>query len=176
MAERELVIIPHNNGPYEVRGKVKIVTKGGRILQSDEAEAWLCRCGHSASKPFCDGTHTKVGFQSNLDVPTAAVQGWEDACADSDVKEGDIKGVRIADQPVVIGRVGGRLYAIGGICTHQQAALEEGELDGKIVRCPLHDSGFDITTGQAVRLPATVPVPTLDVKVEGGRVLVARKG
>jgi 3-phenylpropionate/trans-cinnamate dioxygenase ferredoxin component len=176
MAEKELVIIPHNNGPYEVRSKAKIITEGGRVLQSEETEAWLCRCGQSASKPFCDGTHTKVGFQSDLEVSPPSGGGWEDACADSDVKEGDIKGVRIAGQRVVVGRVSGRLYAIGGTCTHQKALLEEGELDGKIVRCPLHDSGFDITTGQAVRLPAVLAVPTFDLKVEGGRVLVARKG
>jgi nitrite reductase/ring-hydroxylating ferredoxin subunit len=176
MADKEFMIIPHNNGPYEVRGRVKIVTEGGRLLQSEETEAWLCRCGQSASKPFCDGTHSKVGFQSDLDAPPKAAEGWEDACADSDVKEGDIKGVRIVGQPVVIGRVGGRLYAIGGTCTHQKALLEDGELDGKVVRCPLHDSGFDITTGQAVRLPATVPVPTFDVKVVNGRILVAGKG
>jgi nitrite reductase/ring-hydroxylating ferredoxin subunit len=176
MAEKEFVIIPHNNGPYEVRAKVKIVTERGRILQSEETEAWLCRCGQSASKPFCDGTHTKVGFQSDLDAPSVATKVWEDTGADSDVKEGDIKGVRVAGQPVVVGRVDGRLYAIGGTCTHQKALLEDGELDGKVVRCPLHDSGFDITTGEAVRLPATVPVPTFDVKVEGGRVLVAPKG
>ncbi len=174
MADKDLQIIPHNNGPYEVRGKVKIVTEGGKVLQSEETEAWLCRCGQSASKPLCDGTHQKVGFQSDLDAQSTP-EGWEDVCADADVKEGDIKGVRIAGQPVVIGRVGGRLHAIGGICTHQRALLEEGELDGKIVRCPLHDSGFDITTGEAVRLPATVSVPSLDVKVKGGRVLVARK-
>jgi len=172
MSEKRLMIIPHNDGPYEVRGRVKIVTEGGRTLQSEETEAWLCRCGQSASKPFCDGTHTKVGFRSDLDAAAPAVEGWVDACADSDVKEGDITGVRIDGHPVVIGRVDGRLYAVGGTCTHQQALLEEGELDGNIVRCPLHDSGFDITNGEAMRLPATVPVPTYGVKVEEGRVLV----
>jgi nitrite reductase/ring-hydroxylating ferredoxin subunit len=117
-----------------------------------------------------------VGFQSDLDAPSVATKVWADTGADSDVKEGDIKGVRVAGQPVVVGRVDGRLYAIGGTCTHQKALLEDGELDGKVVRCPLHDSGFDITTGEAVRPPATVPVPTFDVKVEGGRVLVAPTG
>ena len=175
MAEKEIVIVPHNDGPYEVRGRVRIVTEGGHVLQSEETEAWLCRCGHSASKPFCDGTHKKVGFKSNLDAPAEEKEGWEDVCADSEVAEGDIKGVRVADQPVVVGRVGGRLYAIGGTCTHQKALLEDGELNGKVVACPLHDSGFDITTGQAIRPPAIDPVPTFAVKAEGGRVLVARK-
>ena len=174
MADQDFMIIPHNNGPYEVRGRATIVTEGGRVLQSEKTEAWLCRCGQSAAKPLCDGTHAKVGFQSDLDAPPETTEGWEDACADSDVKEGDMKGVRVAGQPVVIGRVDGQLHAIGGTCTHQRALLEEGELYGKIVRCPLHDSGFDITTGRAVRLPATVPVPTFAVKVQGGRVLIAR--
>lgn len=175
MADQDFVITPHNNGPYEVRGRVTIVTEGGRVLQSEKTEAWLCRCGQSVAKPLCDGTHAKVGFQSDLDAPSETTEGWDDACADSDVKEGDMKGVRVAGQPVVIGRVDGQLHAIGGTCTHQRALLEEGELYGRIVRCPLHDGGFDITTGRAVRLPATVPVPTFVVKVQGGRVLIARK-
>ena len=70
MSESELVIIPHNNGPYEVKGRVRIVTEGGRVLQSEQTEAWLCRCGQSVSKPFCDGTHQKVGFRSDLDAPS----------------------------------------------------------------------------------------------------------
>ena len=120
--DSEVTIIPHNDGPYEVKGKVKIITEGGRVIQADEMEAWLCRCGQSASKPFCDGTHTKVGFRSNLDTPqTARTEDYEDVCADKDVKEGDIKGVQVGGQPVVLGRVGNSIYAIGGVCTHQKA-------------------------------------------------------
>lgn len=83
MAENEFVIVAHNNGPYEVRAKVKIVTERGRILQSEETEAWLCRCGQSASKPFCDGTHQKVGFRSDLDAEPARVDSHRDASADA---------------------------------------------------------------------------------------------
>jgi nitrite reductase/ring-hydroxylating ferredoxin subunit len=172
MPEREVVIIPHNNGPYEVRGKVKLVTEGGRIIPAEEGEAWLCRCGHSASKPFCDGTHAKIGFRSDLDAAAPAADGFEDVCADSDLEEGEIRGVRVGGQPVVIGRVEGRVYAIGGVCTHQRALLEDGELDGKMVRCPLHDSGFDITNGKVLSPPATVAVPAYAVKVEHGRIFV----
>ena len=72
MVEKEFVIIPHNNGPYEVPSGVKIVTQGGRVLRSGATGSMLCRCGQSASKPFCDGTHAKVGFQSDLDAQPAA--------------------------------------------------------------------------------------------------------
>lgn len=92
MGEKQVTIIPHNDGPYEVKGTVRIVTEGGREIRAEETEAWLCRCGQSASKPFCDGTHEKVGFRSNLDAaPAAGGEGYEDVCADADVKAGELK-------------------------------------------------------------------------------------
>lgn len=98
-----------------------------------------------------------------------------DACALADVPEGELKGIRIGGVPVVIGNVDGQLAAIGGVCSHEDELLEEGELDGHVVRCPLHDSGFDIHTGRAIRLPATRGVPVYDVRIEGSRVLVSRE-
>ena len=63
----EIIIIPNNNGPYYVKGKFRIKTEGGREISLDGDEAWLCRCGQSANKPFCDGSHKKAGFKNNLD-------------------------------------------------------------------------------------------------------------
>lgn len=173
----EVTITPGKNGPYHVRGKIRVVTPGGRVIATEGDEAWLCRCGHSTAKPFCDGTHKKVGFQSDLDAvaTTPSLAGYEDICAEGEVREGAIKGVKVGGQAVVLAREGGQLYAIGGVCTHAQALLEDGELEGWMVSCPLHNSGFDIRTGEAVRLPATEAVPVYDVKVEGGRVFVGRK-
>lgn len=51
------------NGPYIVHGPVIIVDKDGKQYQAKDPAA-LCRCGASVKKPFCDGTHTKVGFQA----------------------------------------------------------------------------------------------------------------
>jgi len=65
----DTVIIPQNDGSYHIKGSFKIVTEGGKDLTKPGNEAWLCRCGQSAKKPFCDGTHRKVGFKSNLDTP-----------------------------------------------------------------------------------------------------------
>lgn len=169
-------VTPINNGPYHLEGSFTIVTEGGRVVDKVDGEAWLCRCGHSANKPFCDGTHERVGFQSDLDAALegTSAEGYEDVCAESEIADGELKGVRVGNAPLVIGRVDGQLYAIGGVCTHQMALLEDGELDGKLVICPLHDSGFDITTGHALRDPATVAEPTYEVKVEAGRVFVSR--
>jgi nitrite reductase/ring-hydroxylating ferredoxin subunit len=99
-----------------------------------------------------------------------------EAVADaSQIGEGELLGAEVGGRQVVLGRVGGELYAIGGVCTHQQAPLAEGALDGEVLVCPWHNSGFDIRTGRAVRPPAMEPVPHYAVRVEGGTVLVSRE-
>ena len=51
----------NKDGPYHVKGDVEIKDAEGNLIESG-GEFWLCRCGQSATKPFCDGTHKKVGF------------------------------------------------------------------------------------------------------------------
>ncbi|GAB3625946.1 hypothetical protein PTE30175_01057 [Pandoraea terrae] len=60
----DVVVTVQDNGPYRVKGNLKIVTPAGREFAFEGEQVWLCRCGHSENKPFCDGTHKKVGFQS----------------------------------------------------------------------------------------------------------------
>ncbi len=63
------------NGPYLVDGDdVKIVDWDGVEYQVEKHPFALCRCGASTRKPFCDGTHSKVGFNA----AEAAVPGSED--------------------------------------------------------------------------------------------------
>ena len=59
-----LKIDPQVNGPLRVRGNLEIVSGTGRVV-ARVGSAYLCRCGGSANKPFCDGTHTKIGFRSS---------------------------------------------------------------------------------------------------------------
>jgi CDGSH-type Zn-finger protein len=63
LAKRDgaLTITPYPNGPLGVAGAVEIISGTGRTLNRVERTA-LCRCGHSANKPYCDGAHAKVGF------------------------------------------------------------------------------------------------------------------
>jgi CDGSH-type Zn-finger protein/uncharacterized Fe-S cluster protein YjdI len=58
-----LRIDPQTNGPLRVRGNLEIVSGTGRVV-ARVGSANLCRCGGSANKPFCDGTHAKIGFRS----------------------------------------------------------------------------------------------------------------
>jgi CDGSH-type Zn-finger protein len=52
------------DGPYEVSGPRQLLDHQGGAYAADDEAIYLCRCGRSASKPFCDGTHKKVGFQA----------------------------------------------------------------------------------------------------------------
>jgi nitrite reductase/ring-hydroxylating ferredoxin subunit len=71
-------------------------------------------------------------------------------------------------------RVGEDVYAMGDVCTHEEAYLTEGEFepDELEVECPLHASRFNVQTGEVRILPATKPEPTYQVKVDGDLVLV----
>jgi CDGSH-type Zn-finger protein len=51
------------NGPYVVTGSVDVLDADGKAYTVKETFA-LCRCGGSSTKPFCDGTHKKIGFQA----------------------------------------------------------------------------------------------------------------
>ena len=61
MADITIEII--KNGPYIVNGPVDLKDAGGNVYPPKDRIA-LCRCGASTTKPFCDGTHSKIGFQA----------------------------------------------------------------------------------------------------------------
>jgi CDGSH-type Zn-finger protein len=58
-----LSIEPQADGPLQVRGNLEITSGTGRVV-SRLVQAKLCRCGGSSNKPFCDGTHARIGFKS----------------------------------------------------------------------------------------------------------------
>lgn len=61
MADVSIQIL--RNGPYIVTGGVNVIDSNGKKLEMAEKFA-LCRCGASSKKPFCDGTHSRIGFQA----------------------------------------------------------------------------------------------------------------
>ena len=54
-----------NDGPYGVSGEIRLVDASGSEFTKNETFL-LCRCGHSADKPFCDGSHGREGFESQF--------------------------------------------------------------------------------------------------------------
>lgn len=59
-------IQPSDNGPYLVKGPVTLVDPEGNEIHAKGKNIALCRCGASANKPFCDGSHNRIGFESRV--------------------------------------------------------------------------------------------------------------
>ena len=62
----DTTVTTRKNGPYMVQGGIKIVDAAGNevAIDGDSDMVFLCRCGESANKPFCDGKHRQVGFEA----------------------------------------------------------------------------------------------------------------
>jgi CDGSH-type Zn-finger protein/uncharacterized Fe-S cluster protein YjdI len=61
LAAGRLVVTATADGPLRLDGPLAVVDAFGDTAATGE-QTWLCRCGHSANKPFCDGSHKRVGF------------------------------------------------------------------------------------------------------------------
>ena len=59
----EASITPYRNGPYLVRGPVRLLDQDGNEIELARRTVALCRCGRSRTRPFCDGTHKLIGFE-----------------------------------------------------------------------------------------------------------------
>jgi len=90
----------------------------------------------------------------------------------SEVPPGSARCVRVGRKRVALFNVDGQIYAIDDTCTHAEASLSEGTVEGCEVVCPLHGARFDLRTGAALSLPAVIPVETYEVKVEGDEVFI----
>jgi 3-phenylpropionate/trans-cinnamate dioxygenase ferredoxin component len=92
-------------------------------------------------------------------------------CTTAELPPGEATTVE-ADVPIAVFNVDGEFLAIDDTCTHQDASLADGWLDGCAVECPLHASCFDLRTGLVSGPPAKTPVRTHRVTVEDGIVYV----
>jgi len=63
MSDR-VTITPLKDGPDQVTGPVTVLDEDGNVLKETDSVS-LCRCGHSANKPFCDGSHKREGWTSD---------------------------------------------------------------------------------------------------------------
>ena len=111
-------------------------------------------------------------------MPTALRRGlaslgdYVRACEVSDVPVGSMRAVDLGDKKLMVVNVDGNLYATDRVCTHETADLSTGFLVGSAVTCPLHLSRFDVITGEVENPPATLPLKTYGLKVEGTSVYV----
>jgi CDGSH-type Zn-finger protein len=63
----DVKITATKNGPYKVEGAIDLLYENTNV-GTNKPTVYLCRCGASSKKPFCDGTHSKIGFQAAAEV------------------------------------------------------------------------------------------------------------
>lgn len=98
---------------------------------------------------------------------------WLRVCNVADLSEGSGTPFEITGETTVaLFTVDGEVFAVNDRCSHAEASLSEGEVFGCEVECPRHGAAFNLSTGEPLTLPATVPLATYDVRIEDGAVSI----
>ena len=97
-------------------------------------------------------------------------------CSTTDVKPGTAARFDVDGHRICLVRIGDDYYAIGDECSHEDFSLSDGEVfpDEREIECWKHGTTFSLVDGEPQSLPATRPVPTYDVTIEGDDVLVSK--
>ena len=90
-----------------------------------------------------------------------------------EIAPGAVKMMRVGDQEIAVFNIAGSYHVMDDICTHDGGPLAEGLIDDFVIECPRHGAKFDIRTGAVLGMPATTPVTTYPVRVEGDEIQVA---
>jgi len=95
---------------------------------------------------------------------------WIDALSADELPSDDVIGLVVAGRDIALYTVGDAVYATDNTCTHGQARLCDGFLDGHQIECPLHQGKFDVRDGQPTCEPVSEALRSYPVKIEGHRV------
>ena len=89
-----------------------------------------------------------------------------------DTFEGEAVRIEVSDKNLAVYNVGGNVYCTDNVCTHGNALLSDGFLEGFEIECPFHQGRFDIRDGRVTCDPVTKPVKSYPIQVIDGRVFV----
>jgi naphthalene 1,2-dioxygenase ferredoxin component len=100
---------------------------------------------------------------------------WVDVLAVKDLPMDDVVAVNVMGREIAIYTVGFEVYATDNFCTHGNARLCDGFLEGHEIECPLHQGKFDVRNGAPLSEPVTEALRSYPIKVENSRVFVQIK-
>ena len=107
----------------------------------------------------------RMGVMINRNAYRKGPDDFLPACAAGDLPEGQPRRFEVSGQPILLLRSGEKIYAIGAVCSHYGAPLEEGKLQGDTVQCPWHFSRFALADGSVCEGPACPAVPAYEVRI-----------
>ncbi len=90
----------------------------------------------------------------------------------SDFQDGEMKAFTVGDHKIVISRIAGKFYAVGEMCPHYGAPLEEGILSGSRIVCPWHHATYSAQTGKLEEPPALDNLPVYELRIQDNDILV----
>jgi 3-phenylpropionate/trans-cinnamate dioxygenase ferredoxin subunit len=94
-------------------------------------------------------------------------------CETSQMESVQKKRFVIGDEKIMLAKIENTFYAIEDTCSHAEASLTAGILDGFQIECPRHGARFDVRSGEVVTLPAVMPLKTYPVTVEEGQIVIS---
>ena len=99
-------------------------------------------------------------------------QEFVEAGRSGELPPGKMRRIDLRGRRILLANVAGRYCAVDDTCTHEAASLSTGVLKGEFVKCPLHNSRFNVCTGEALEEPAEDNLRTYAVRLEGERILI----
>ncbi len=99
---------------------------------------------------------------------------WAEVADVNEIDDDEAIQVDINGKPIAVYFTEGNYYATDDLCTHEEAKLSEGYIDGTTIECPLHQGVFCLKTGRALQAPAEADVSIYAVKVVGSKILVQK--
>jgi 3-phenylpropionate/trans-cinnamate dioxygenase ferredoxin subunit len=90
----------------------------------------------------------------------------------ADIPRGKTLCVQVGGREVLLCHTADGYFAVDNLCTHAEARLCDGKLKGGKILCPLHGAAFDVRDGAVLSRPASIPLQTYPVKIEGEAIQV----
>ena len=113
-----------------------------------------------------------MGVMVNRNAYRTSPRDFKPAVATGELVEGQLKRVLVEEQPVVLLSLDGTIYALGAVCSHYGAPLNNGTIVERTIECPWHASRFALDDGRVVQGPACAGVPVYDCKIVGDQVQI----
>lgn len=105
-------------------------------------------------------------------ISSEADTRWVRIGSDDDFAEDEPTRRSLGGLDIAVFRVDGKLYALDDHCSHGDASLSDGWVEGNCVECPLHQARFNLLTGEAETGPAVEPVRSYKLRTDGTDVFV----
>lgn len=116
-----------------------------------------------------------MGVMINRNAYRKGPDDFRPAVETRELAEGQMKRVLVEGQPVLLLRLDGTIYALGAVCSHYGAPLNDGTIVERTIECPWHASRFALEDGRVVQGPACAGVPVYDCKIVNDQVQIKRR-